>query len=136
MFWNKSKKRFPLPKFPDTIRPTFRALCAIISEEELAQLRDMVHKTEASIISKSATNGNIDKDIVDDIARACLYLLDRYSEVNPQHQKLITGAVRYFIAEDDPFDDTIFASGLDDDIRIVNHVYEELGFDDRYIAEV
>ena len=47
----------------------------------------------------------------------------------------IAGAVRYFVAGDDPFDDSIFASGLFDDQRIVNHVLEELGLNEHFVLE-
>jgi hypothetical protein len=57
--------------------------------------------------------------------------LEKYAEHSPAEQALIIGAVRYFAVADDPFDDATFASGFFDDIKVMNHVLERLGMEDR-----
>ena len=73
----------------------------------------------------------VDADLLKGLAARCSFLLDQYEAVSPSKRPLIVGAVRYFAVADDPFDDETFSSGLFDDVRVVNYVLEELGFQDQ-----
>jgi hypothetical protein len=83
---------------------------------------------------KSKENENIDPEAACQLADICNYLLDRYNDYPEKLKKLIIGAVRYVAISDDPFDDGTFATGFFDDMRIVNHVLEKLGIEDRYFT--
>lgn len=79
------------------------------------------------------TSNRIDLPTAEEVAARCRLLLEHYEEFSPKEKALVAGAVRYFVVEDDPFSDDVFASGFDDDARVVNHVLELLGIDGMYI---
>ncbi|MEZ4752837.1 MAG: hypothetical protein R3A13_00780 [Bdellovibrionota bacterium] len=58
--------------------------------------------------------------------------MDDYEDFSINKSKIV-GAVRYFAVAEDPFPDETFASGFDDDARVLNHVLEELGLEEYYI---
>ncbi len=135
VFWKKEKKKYPLPKFPATVIPTFKSLCALCTELEITELQSMVNQTEQLLLARSEKNDDIDIEASQQLIEACRYLLNRYFDFDNEKKPYIVGAVRYFVVGDDPFDDSIFASGLFDDQRIINFVLEELGVHDRYLYE-
>ncbi|MCB0335706.1 MAG: hypothetical protein KDD62_05350 [Bdellovibrionales bacterium] len=133
IFWSKSKKQHPLPKFPDTIIPTFQSLCEVISDEEVEELKTILHSCLRLALEKSASNPNFDLPGAEALVNCSLFLLDGYANYSEEAKRMVTGAVRYFAIGDDPFDDEIFATGLYDDKRVMNHVLEELEIHDRYL---
>jgi hypothetical protein len=132
MFFNRANHR--LPKFPPNVAPTFRMLCGLVSQEELISLRESISLNLQDILDQSKENENIDPEAACQLADICNYLLDRYNDYPEKLKKLIIGAVRYVAISDDPFDDGTFATGFFDDMRIVNHVLEKLGIEDRYFT--
>ena len=50
--------------------------------------------------------------------------MTRYSA---RDQRLIVGAARYFVADDDAEPDTQSILGLDDDLAVFNHVATQIG---------
>jgi hypothetical protein len=46
---------------------------------------------------------------------------------------MIVGAIRYFACIDDALSESTYASGLVDDVRVLNHVIEELKREDLFI---
>jgi len=129
MFWKN--RRHKLPKFPPQVASTFRMLCENLRPEELAELRSAVEKTVAELQDDKDKNPIAVQEAAS-IGACCLFLLDNYEQFPPQKRALIVGAVRYFAVADDPFDDTLFASGFHDDMCIMNYVLEELGIEDRF----
>lgn len=49
---------------------------------------------------------------------------------SPDQQRLVVGAARYFVSQDDEYPDTDTILGLDDDVSVFNHVIEQLGRSD------
>jgi uncharacterized membrane protein YkvA (DUF1232 family) len=71
--------------------------------------------------------------LAEEIAARCFFLLDRYAAAETEHRRLIVGAISYFVIDDDGAEDEGFATGFDDDARVINYVLEELGIDDQFI---
>ena len=76
----------------------------------------------------------IDLELAQKLADTAEYLLSRYNDFPIGKQALIAGAIRYYTEEHDALPVEIFATGLDDDVRIMNHVLEQLGITDRFIV--
>jgi uncharacterized membrane protein YkvA (DUF1232 family) len=69
-------------------------------------------------------NEFLDIALAEKIAAAVTTLLAEYEQHPPEHQALIVGAARYFIAEDDLEPDTGSILGFDDDARLLNAVLD------------
>ena len=133
MFFGR-KINHPLPKFPPDVAPAFRAMCETIADEaKLQELREAVSAALLEISQQARGNANVNMECARALADASMFLLEHYGEYPPKLQALIIGAVRYFAVADDPFDDSVFSSGLFDDAKVMNHVLEKLGIEDRYI---
>jgi len=118
MFFNKS--RFPLPKFPPEIQIVFRQICVELRGEEWQQFLQDASQTLDEKISENNTKQ------VQQLVNASRELIKRYESLGPKQKALAIGAVRYFIAENDPLSEDVFASGLVDDAKVLNHVLENL----------
>ena len=124
------RKRFPLPKFPPEVAPTFKRLCQRIDVEELPQLQSEIEATFRDI---RANLDRLDERLIDALEQRCQLLLESYLQADSRQQAMILGALRYVALQDDPLDDAEFASGRDDDVMVVNHVLEALGLEDQAI---
>jgi hypothetical protein len=134
MFWSKKKHR--LPKFPPDVRPSFRNACIALSSEGAHELRKYLDDAIAGLREQFDKTGQVDIQKAELIYERCVYLLDNYDRFNRSGRALIVGAVKYFAVQEDPFASATFASGLVDDAKVLNHVLEELGIEDKYIPIV
>jgi uncharacterized membrane protein YkvA (DUF1232 family) len=105
----------------------FSNLCEDISPDEVAALRTHVADHTARL-QQSQTRSEL---IAIDLAFLVRDRLERLFEVLPKLQAtdraLVVGAARYFSSRDDAIPDTKACTGLDDDVRVVNHVLTALG---------
>ena len=131
MFWRKSKHK--LPKFPATVIPAFRSVCQHLVPEEAQKLRAFVDKNVETIRAAKDKNLSLDLKLAERIAERCYYLLDHYEEYPPKYRAAVIGAIRYFAVGADAFSDMAFATGLDDDAKIINYVLEMVGAIDQCI---
>lgn len=132
--WPFSRNLHRLPKFPPQIIPLFRSLCTDISVEQLPQLQQEFSDLKTKILDENKGNRLFDKRLAEKIFEACEILLDSYAHATTSQRRLIVGALKYCIISEDPFPDTVFASGLRDDAKIVNHVLEQIGQVDKVIS--
>lgn len=124
--------KYPLPNFPSAARPTFESLCQPITDDGIGPLRAKVDSALQAIVQR-ARHFTVDLYMAKEVANRCHLLLDQYHGRSDEERALIAGAVRYFAVADDPLPDTVFATGLDDDAKIVNHVLERLGIEGHFI---
>lgn len=127
------RRKHKLPKFPADIRDTFFRLCETLSVDNIESYRNEIKEVVQEQQKEAKTNRYINLELIDALQRACNKLLDIYPNLNPKHQALAIGAIRYFALSEDPFSDQHFASGMDDDAKVMNHVLEELGVEDMFI---
>ena len=125
--------KHPLPKVPSNIRTTFRNMCAVVPDTEVLELEEQIGITLEKTRETAQQSTRVDLRTAEEVASRCRLLLEHYQEFSEAEKALVIGAVRYFVLEEDPFSDDIFASGFDDDARVVNHVLEQLGIDGMYI---
>ncbi|MDC0358273.1 hypothetical protein OAO01_05595 [Oligoflexia bacterium] len=132
MFFRK-KKQYPLPKFPDTVIPTFRNMCEALPVEKLDELKAELDVCVDRLEDAARNNSNLNISLARQIAQRCDYLIQQYPGYARKKQELVIGAVHYFAIADDPFPEEEFATGFDDDARVMNHVLEALGIDNWYL---
>lgn len=128
------RRNHPLPRFPDTVAPTFRRLCERVPASEAAGILAQVDQCMDGFRELARDHHRLNLSLAEKVAERCRYLLNRYSDYDHQQQALIMGAVRYFAIAEDAMAETEFATGFDDDARVMNYVLEELGLDELYIA--
>jgi hypothetical protein len=131
VFWKR--KLHKLPKFPPNVIPTFYSLCQVVGEEEISALREAVNHSFRALEGTADDNHYVDLETARDLEELCYFLLSVYKEYPQIKQRLIVGAVRYIAIAEDPFDDSIFASGYFDDKRILNFVLNELGIEGKFL---
>lgn len=122
-----------LPRFPEALIPTFRRLCEPLPVDMIAELQRDFEGAVRETASRAQANPRIDKRRLEQVAERCRLMMQRYEEFSTEQRALIIGAVRYFALVDDVLADDTFASGLDDDAKVVNYVLEELGVEDCFI---
>jgi hypothetical protein len=132
MFFGR-RIRHKLPKFPPGVISAFKSMCGVVDDDrERAELMEAVQLTLDGLRRESQRNPRVDIENAEILGQCCHFLMDRYTEYSPDKRALIIGAVRYFAVADDPLDEVAFASGLYDDMRVMNYVLEKLGIEDRY----
>ena len=113
----------------------FRQYCEELPDARVAEFIPEVGECIQHFIELSEKYPLLDVKRIEQIGEVSIELLQSYPSCTPAEKRLIVGAVRYFASTDDAVSETAFASGLDDDIRVFNHVLEVLGRSDLYIEE-
>lgn len=126
------RKKYPLPKFPETIELVFRKLCTKIGDSNFSDFKAEAH-SKIEHYQELVQKGKINRKLAEQAINVTRNLLDSYSTMNDEHKALAIGGIRYFLTETDAVPVDEFASGLDDDVAVLNHVLEELGLEDLYI---
>ncbi|RMG42875.1 MAG: hypothetical protein D6719_05190 [Candidatus Dadabacteria bacterium] len=133
MIFGFKRRKHPLPKFPPAIAPMFRQLCEALPEENIDEYKKEVEAALAAVREEAANNDRINLPLAEKLAERCMHLLSIYPELSEDKRALAIGAIRYFVVEEDPMSESKFAAGFDDDVKVMNHVLEELGLEDQYI---
>ena len=131
IFWKRRKHN--LPKFPEEIIPLFDRLATELKGEQLIAFKNEVGQIVEEELKNSIEMSAENKRILFELINLTNFLLEQYEERTPHERKLIIGAIKYFVGQDDPIPDQIFQTGLLDDAKVMNYVLEELGIEDRYI---
>ncbi|MCB0339924.1 MAG: hypothetical protein KDD53_09980 [Bdellovibrionales bacterium] len=129
----RGRKKHKLPQFPGHIVPTFNALCEALPAELVDSMQAEIDDYVEQIRIHSLEDEHVNLELCEAIAERCSYLLAHYSELTDQDKALAVGAMRYFIYDEDGMGDKTFGAGFDDDAKVLNHVLEELGFEDKFI---
>ncbi len=129
-----SGQKCEFPKFPESVEPWFRQLCEKLPIEKLGELRCAIDDFLLSARKASNACVNVDLELAERCAVVLQLLLDRYVELDDEKKGLVVGAIRYFVTDNDPLPDTVFATGFDDDVAVINYVVNELGMSEHMIA--
>ncbi|MBN8548844.1 MAG: hypothetical protein J0M12_05980 [Deltaproteobacteria bacterium] len=126
-------RKHKLPRFPESLIPTFRRLCEPLPVEAVPDIRGDLDECVRNLQLASEANKRINVHRILQIQERCEYLLGRYESFSREQQALVIGALRYFVIVDDTLADDTFITGFDDDAKVVNYVLEELGIEDQFI---
>ena len=121
------RKQYPLPKFPAEISTLFRSLCLPLAASERESFIQQVEQAIEEVQARVSDRPGAERKLVEGLVKATKELMDRYDELKESQKSLSLGAIRYFLIATDPVPDGVFASGFDDDVKVMNHVLEELG---------
>lgn len=127
------KKQHKLPKFPATLIPAFKALCQTLPGDEIKKFPGYIDQKLEELSKEAEHNYRVNVILAEQIAERCRFLITIYDQQPPANQALIVGAIRYFAIGDDAVNEEAFASGMDDDAKVVNYVLEEIGIMDRFV---
>ena len=126
------RKRYKLPNFPPSLKQDFRGMCEVLPEKDVPIFKQEVDATLAHFEDRRLKNPKINIILAREMAKRCHLLLDQYSELSDKFKALAIGAIRYFVVEDTVSEES-FATGFDDDAKVMNYVLEELGYSDGFI---
>ena len=127
------KIKYKLPKFPVSVIPAFHQLCREIAVEQVDEVRAEVERCLGMLREQAPEKPNLNLPLAEEIAARCFILLDRFAECDSEKRKLIMGAVSYFVVDGDGAEDDSFATGFDDDARVINYVLQQVGIEDQFI---
>ncbi len=122
-----------LPTFPAEVAPTFQNLCEAVDAGLIPQLQEELGKFVREFEEGAENNQRIDLRLVKQLEQCSRALLERYIDLTEEQRALAIGAIRYFVITDDALPDEGFASGLDDDVAVMNYVLEQLGVEGMFI---
>lgn len=128
------RRQHKLPKFPPNIRQMFYSHCEDLPVEEVAAYHKEVDQALEQVLEDARENELVDVDMARQIVDRCHLLLDSYSQFGAAQRSLIVGAIRYFAHGEDALSEDHFASGFNDDARVLNFVLEELGIENYFIT--
>ena len=105
-----------------------------IPVEEIPALRMELFNYMGAVEKSYADKNIVNLDLARQIAQRASMLLDKYPEFPEKERALIIAGVKYFCSDGDGVSDFDFASGLNDDAQVMNHVLEEIGIKDHFIV--
>lgn len=127
------KVKYKLPKFPVTVIPAFRSLCRDIGVEQVDEVRGEVERCLVALRERAPERPNLNLPLAEEIAARCFLLLDHFERCDAEKRRLIMGAISYFVVDGDGAEDDSFATGFDDDAKVVNYVLQQVGIEDQFI---
>jgi len=105
----------------------FAELCSDLPPDGLAELCDDVRSYASELEAEQSRSELVAVDLAIAVRDRLERLFGVAAGLPAAHRALVVGAGRYFISKDDAIPDTRACTGLDDDVRVVNHVLKELG---------
>lgn len=114
-------------------RDRFVSMCRTTSPDEVAGLRRMIVGHLGRVESLIDERPAVDADASRLLAAALLSALDDVPALSEGQRSLLRGALEYYVDESDSISDLDDPTGFDDDIRVANAVFREIGRDDLVI---
>jgi uncharacterized membrane protein YkvA (DUF1232 family) len=113
----------------------FHSLQREASAAELSLLRDEVKAHLESLLKAQQKSELLAIDLAELLAARLDVLLQQAGSMSIEHRSAVVGAARYFVSENDEVPDAHSCTGLDDDVRVFNHVVALLGRVDLRITD-
>jgi uncharacterized membrane protein YkvA (DUF1232 family) len=118
---------------PKEFSKVFKMHTEDVNQETVDFLMQELDSYLKKIQNIALNNPNIDLKTVQKMVDTCKSLLTSYSMYDADERAVITGAVRYFLDENDASDDLNEVFGFDDDLAVLNAVTITLGKTDLLI---
>lgn len=122
-----------LPELRAELAQILEPLCVSSTPELLTELPAAIQAHLTHVEAELRRNEFLDIDSARKIADLLFLLLDAIEEYEPDQQRLIVGAARYFTSGDDASPDTESLLGFDDDIEVINWMLDQIGHADMKI---
>lgn len=105
----------------------FEDLCEAATAEDLRRLRRRVDTHVSTIEEAALSQPDLPVALAKSIAERLDALADLGAELDPEHRRLVRGAMMYFVLTTDDENDLGGPNGLDDDVHVLNRVCEDVG---------
>lgn len=128
-------ERFPFPNKDPQVRQRFNNLCKVLSQQQIEAIKESISQKVEKLSAAEGMLIGPNIRVAVKLGEVSQALLERYSALDEASQALVAGAVCYFLAELDLTPDATPIIGFDDDVRILNHVLEQVGLSDLYIPQ-
>jgi hypothetical protein len=115
-------------------RDRFVSMCRVTEPDEVPELRRRVVGQLGRIERLVDERPAVDADASRQLAAALLSALDDVPTLSEEQRSLLRGALEYYVDENDSASDLDDPTGFDDDIRVANAVFREIGRDDLVIT--
>jgi len=112
---------------PSKLASAFQAYCTEYPVDKIGELREEINSHIQKLELALSRNEFLDIKTARRIAGVLEFLLTEYTHYSSEHRSLVTGAAKYFIHDLDVEPDTKSILGLDDDVRVLNFVLEQVG---------
>ena len=112
---------------PPEIQVRFDNFCLSPEDINLSHLAAQVRSHVDQIRQALEDNEFLDVKIAEQIASVVMELISTIEDYPQGEQKLIVGAAKYFVLEEDHWPDTKNLLGFDDDIKVLNYVLGRIG---------
>ena len=112
---------------PPDIQGRFDTLCLSPEDLDISHLAAQVSSHVDQIRQALEDNEFLDVKSAEQLAKVVMWLISTIEDYPQEEQKLIVGAARYFVLEEDHLPDTKNLLGVDDDIKVINYVLERIG---------
>ncbi|MEZ4228819.1 MAG: hypothetical protein R3B89_06630 [Polyangiaceae bacterium] len=108
----------------------FDSLCKDFEPVHLIHLKDEMRAQLDNFREAANEHEMLPIDLAQELHDKLNVLFRQMGTYSPEQQRLVVGAARYFVSEQDEYPDTETILGLDDDVSVFNHVVALLGRDD------
>lgn len=115
------------PSLPPRLSEALQKNCADCPPDEIESLRAEVQAHLSQLKHELHHNEFLDIGTTGKIAAVLDRLLSHLDKFPPDHRPLIVGAARYFIQDLDLEPDSRSILGMDDDVKVLNYVLEQVG---------
>ena len=115
---------------PQKGRDLFARAAVDLPAADWARLREEIQQHLDEFRDAAKHNELLPVDIAEELAAALDRLLELAPSLSAEQRRLVVGAARYFVSDDDARPDLEGVLGLDDDVLVFNWVVGELGLGD------
>lgn len=122
-------------EFSENLPATFYRIADNIDREDLQKLEQSVHSYMNSAQAALYENEFIDMQSAKKLVNASKFLIEILPGLDPEKQRLAKSAIKYFIESNDDEHDFKSILGFDDDIKVMNHVLDKIGYPEKKIKE-
>jgi hypothetical protein len=112
---------------PEAVRGLFGEFVDSADVLPVSELRAQIRSHHQQFRNAARSNGLLPLDIADALAGGLEGLLDLHAGLDDRGQRLVIGAARYFISDQDARPDLESVLGLDDDLVVYNWVVAQIG---------
>ena len=113
-------------ELPESVRGLFRGFVDSADVLSVSELRAQIRSHHQQFRNAARSNGLLPLDIADALVGGLEDLLDLHAGLDDRGQRLVIGAARYFISDQDARPDLESVLGLDDDLVVYNWVVAQI----------
>lgn len=131
-----SPKKYPIPDYPPSIGLEFTKLCKSAVTDDASLIGNKINLFRMKLTMwenpKSPVSPH-DVKLATMLLERANFMLSNFSKYSDSQKRLVSAAINYLNLQRDGINDETPVVGLQDDVKIFNHVLEELGVTNKFI---